>query len=143
MALASSQQLLLGNLPDVLRGIGFGLALTSLSTYLIFKTEVSLRLPAVLKIIKAILILSSLSLINQGIHELTEAGWFPVTEYPFSEDELIKASLNLLVGLKGKISLVQAFVLALYASSTKPWLASLAKRTKEGPAASHHHPLDR
>lgn len=133
VALASSKNLISGDLSSVIGAIILGLALAVTFIYLIFKTEIglNLKLPTILTLIKAILLLTSLSLLNHGIHELTEAGIFKVEEYRFSYNSTLNEVLKFLFGVKGKISILQLAVTSLYTLWAVQSLRRLANRTEK------------
>ena len=128
ITITSSNALLGGNLKIVLIGTFLGLLTALALTILISRAAVRLKMANLIKILSVILVMISLSFVNHGIHELTEAGVLSFEEFVFSRNQIINEFLATTFGIKGKISLVQATITGIYA----PIIINILKRTSLG-----------
>ena len=128
ITISSSNTLLGGNLKTVLIGTFLGLLGAFITAVLISRAMVKLRLATLIKVLSVILVMISLSFVNHGIHELTEAGVLVIEEFVFSRNQIINEIIAIILGVKGKISLVQAAITGIYV----PIIINILKRTTLG-----------
>ena len=128
ITITSSKALLSGNLKVVLIGTFLGLSGAFMLTALIRRAVVRLKITALIKVLSLVLVIISLSFVNHGIHELIEAGVLRIEELVFSRNQIINEIIAIILGVKGKISLVQAAITGIYV----PIIINILKRTTLG-----------